>query len=335
MHLVLKKQKGFTIVELLIVVVVIAILAAITIVAYNGISNRAKDSAVASLVSQNQKKVALFSVTNNDEYPATLAEAGVDSVAAANSQYSVNNTSNPKGYCITSTQNGVSSYVAKSYSYNNGTTQTLDQSTPVRGVCPGHSATNGQTTSNLIINPALRSATVSNWGALTSTGGTGNGARVTSVSGLSSLGITTAYRNTVSGTPGSWWRVQNASNPVVTGGQSYVLSAYVRPSVTANSGIIILWSTPTGTVEDSGGSFATQTGGTWVRKSIIATAPAGATSARFHFGATGNGADGVYYDVAAAMFYPGSTLYNYADGSSAGWIWDGATDISTSRGPAL
>lgn len=35
------KQKGFTIVELLIVIVVIGILAAITIVAYNGIQSRA------------------------------------------------------------------------------------------------------------------------------------------------------------------------------------------------------------------------------------------------------------------------------------------------------
>ena len=39
-------KQGFTIVELLIVIVVIAILAAITIVAYTGIQNRAYDTAV-------------------------------------------------------------------------------------------------------------------------------------------------------------------------------------------------------------------------------------------------------------------------------------------------
>jgi prepilin-type N-terminal cleavage/methylation domain-containing protein len=45
-----KQQKGFTIVELLIVVVVIAILAAITIVSYNGIQNRAKNQQTVSTV---------------------------------------------------------------------------------------------------------------------------------------------------------------------------------------------------------------------------------------------------------------------------------------------
>ncbi len=39
------KTRGFTIVELLIVIIVIAILAAITIVAYNGITNKANASA--------------------------------------------------------------------------------------------------------------------------------------------------------------------------------------------------------------------------------------------------------------------------------------------------
>ena len=49
-----RKQKGFTIVELLIVIVVIAILATITIVAYNGVSQRAKESATQNAVSQVQ-----------------------------------------------------------------------------------------------------------------------------------------------------------------------------------------------------------------------------------------------------------------------------------------
>ena len=51
------RRRGFTIVELLIVVVVIAILAAITIVAYNGINDRAKASAASSAVQQAVKKV--------------------------------------------------------------------------------------------------------------------------------------------------------------------------------------------------------------------------------------------------------------------------------------
>lgn len=46
------KNAGFTIVELLIVIVVIGILAAITIVSFNGVQNRAKDTAQITLVSQ-------------------------------------------------------------------------------------------------------------------------------------------------------------------------------------------------------------------------------------------------------------------------------------------
>ncbi|MGH7218333.1 MAG: prepilin-type N-terminal cleavage/methylation domain-containing protein [Candidatus Microsaccharimonas sp.] len=58
--------KGFTIVELLIVVVVIAILAAITIVAYNGIQNTANDSAVQSDLSTLSKKIKLNVVKTGD-----------------------------------------------------------------------------------------------------------------------------------------------------------------------------------------------------------------------------------------------------------------------------
>lgn len=51
-----RRHTGFTIVELLIVIVIIAILASITIVAYNGIQDRAKTSAGQALAREIENK---------------------------------------------------------------------------------------------------------------------------------------------------------------------------------------------------------------------------------------------------------------------------------------
>ena len=64
-----QKQKGFTIVELLIVIVVIAILAAITVVAYNGISARARDSQRQSDIVAVQKALEMYKL-DNSSYPS-------------------------------------------------------------------------------------------------------------------------------------------------------------------------------------------------------------------------------------------------------------------------
>lgn len=58
--------KGFTIVELLIVVVVIAILAAITIVAYNGVTARAKTSKGSSEATMILRKLELYRTNFGD-----------------------------------------------------------------------------------------------------------------------------------------------------------------------------------------------------------------------------------------------------------------------------
>ena len=63
-------RRGFTIVELLIVIVVIAILAAITIVAYTGIQERARFSAMRSDISNINKAIQLY-YADNGSYPIT------------------------------------------------------------------------------------------------------------------------------------------------------------------------------------------------------------------------------------------------------------------------
>ncbi len=81
-------QKGFTIVELLIVIVVIAILAAISIVAYTGIQNRARTNAGMQLASQIAKKFEAYYAVNGT-YPTTKTaiqstdESKIDGLPAA------------------------------------------------------------------------------------------------------------------------------------------------------------------------------------------------------------------------------------------------------------
>jgi len=71
-----RKQTGFTIVELLIVVVVIAILAAITIVSYTGIQNRAADAAVQSDLNALIKKAGIYQADNSRYFTSTGEIAG-------------------------------------------------------------------------------------------------------------------------------------------------------------------------------------------------------------------------------------------------------------------
>lgn len=63
-----RRQTGFTIVELLIVIVVIAIIAAITVVAFNGVQQRAKNSQRVNIAKEWQKLILAYT-TVNGAYP--------------------------------------------------------------------------------------------------------------------------------------------------------------------------------------------------------------------------------------------------------------------------
>ncbi len=91
-----QQKNGFTIVELLIVIVVIAILAAITIVAYNGIQNRSYDTTVQSDLRNFAKQLDLYNVENG-AYPdsqAKLATIGVKVMKSAYGRHVVSGSAN-------------------------------------------------------------------------------------------------------------------------------------------------------------------------------------------------------------------------------------------------
>lgn len=122
-----QNKNGFTIVELLIVIVVIGILAAITIVAYNGIQDRARQTQASSAANQAGKKVKIYE-TENGSYPASLATVGIANTSNINYTY----TQVGNFYCVAATTTGANPVTAGSGSagncaqlnasyYNNGT----------------------------------------------------------------------------------------------------------------------------------------------------------------------------------------------------------------------
>lgn len=68
-----RNQKGFTIVELLIVIVVIAILATITVVGYRGMTRRATVSKTSAAVNQYVRLLMSYSVVNG-RYPSGVTD---------------------------------------------------------------------------------------------------------------------------------------------------------------------------------------------------------------------------------------------------------------------
>lgn len=127
-NLTISRTQGFTIVELLIVIVVIGILAAVTIIAFNGVQSRAREAQMKADLGSVSKRLLVEKAINN-AYPTTLTigdnNGSIQPGSGGTYQYSVDNGAGT--FCVSFVKDGVNFYVNQS-------------STPVAGLCAGHSA---------------------------------------------------------------------------------------------------------------------------------------------------------------------------------------------------
>jgi prepilin-type N-terminal cleavage/methylation domain-containing protein len=141
----LRKQtssSGFTIVELLIVIVVIGILAAVTIVAFNGVSGKARVASMQADLEGSVKTLEIARVNSTGGvYPVTLAVANLKNTSGNVYNYQVNDPTTPTSYCLTV----VNSKVA----YKVTNTNTV----PTPGACSGVLSDGTSCPSNYIVVP--------------------------------------------------------------------------------------------------------------------------------------------------------------------------------------
>ena len=311
-----RHSPAFTIVELLIVVVIIAILATITIVAYNGIQNRARASAASSALSQAVKKLELYKV-DNSAYPtsANLASAGITNTNDTTYQY----TSDGTTYCLTATN------VTISYYLNSTTTPS-----PTAGGCPGHGVGGNSPVTNLVTNPSFANDT-SSWSTnaasisrVTTPWAIDSGALQVTPNGQDSYAYTDV--------PAEGGATYTALGTVHL--ESAQTGTFQGSSQQRN--LFMQFRASDGTYLGAGNGIAAaspNSPGTYSQRAV-GVAPAGSAILRLRLynGAT-TGGGSVYWDQ--IMVIKGNYGGAYGDGSSLNWVWNGTANASTSTGPAL
>lgn len=103
---------GFTIVEVIIVIVVIGILAAIGVLAYNGFQKRAAGTAVLSDIENASAIVEQYAVKNNGQFPDNAyLQANLTKSSGVNISIVLSDSSGSQSYSgLTSGQNGILFY---------------------------------------------------------------------------------------------------------------------------------------------------------------------------------------------------------------------------------
>ncbi len=317
----INKRRGFTIVELTLVVAVIGVLVTITIVSYNAVRQNALNQVVSTDLQKAISALNKFKAENG-MYPSVFSQLEYQPKAGVTYQYTYVATND--SYCVTAS--------SRDADFN-----AVNGSRDLRaGGCAGHGLLGQPPITNFILNPSLEQNAV-NVSAVCGTGGACVGVDRVPSSSAASGGHVGQYRWST-GPSGGEPYVLFRSAPI-TPSRTYVCSGSVRASWATQLQVRIVTYTSAGSwlPQVNSATTSVQANGPWVRLSASKVAESNAATAGCIF-VVPNGSvrppSGATMDIDAVMINEGS-IQKYADGSSPGWAWNGAPGQASSSGPAL
>lgn len=321
MTLTIKNQRtsGFTIVELLVIVVVIGILAAISIVSYTAVTESAK----LKTVETDAQGIAVYLnkyKSENGGYPTSLED--VSGAPKVQSEYEYSYDAVNGTYCVTASVKGASAYV------KSGSSQAKE------GGCPGHGINGEEAVTNYALNPSFETgtgnialyngATVSRQTVSYASSGSHVG-RITKGNAGASL-IFMVY-------PITW----SANSPV-----SVRFKARLAPGTSSSYSI-----NPSIQAYQSGSGVGSATGCTIQNPTPLSTTEwsdiiiQGCTTPNATMNSIGimvipnqSWTATSAIEIDSIMIVNKSTIGSFADGNSDSWLWNGTPNSSTSIGPA-
>lgn len=313
------RQRGFTIVELLIVIIVIAILAAIVLVTYSSVTQRAHAAAAQSAASDLSKLLAI-SASTNGTYPSdlTTVNGGGPMPTGDGSTYAYHPGSGNSSYCATITNANVSYMISDT------------STTPTAGACPGDGVNGVPPITNYALDPDATTAT--NFGC----SGSGVAPMTSTIDTVQVHHGTTSLKRAISGTGQACGDAKVPSQALkLTAGSKFSWSFWVYST---RAGNILLYvdgsKVSDGSYAGCGSSLGSVNvpANTWTQAIGLCT-----PSVDMYVGQAGGynlsvqSGDTVWFDQ--FMLTPGSSMPNYADGNTTGWIWNGTANNATSTGP--
>lgn len=202
----MKSRSAFTIVELLIVIVVIAILATVIIVSYNGIQQRSRVAALQSDAHYAATQIEISRADNNDSYPSSIAALNLR--ASDGNSYDYRKVNND--YCLAVSNQQAGSY----FTASNGTKSV--------GPCPvGYWKLDGSTKDS-----SIYAGDGINYGATPSADRFGNGSGAMAFDGTANH-INTPYNSAL-----------NVGQPNMT------ISAWIKPTTLSGTFAVVNRNSP-------------------------------------------------------------------------------------------